>query len=414
MTIGDLRKNDPFLCRCLEEEQKRQQDELEMIASESIQSEISLLLAGSAFNNKTAVGNFGNQRLQGSRNADVLERLAAERACEIFGADYANMNTYAGSIANFCAYEAVLKPHDTVLSLDPTAGAHQSHGGKGNVTSRFYKFEYFGIRPDTLAIDYEEAERKAKTGQPKLIVIGSAAYPRNFDFERLSHIAHNNDALLMADIAHFTGLIAAGIAPNPFPYADIVTASTSKTLCGPHSGFIMCKKEFASRVEASVYPGHVASLHLQTIAAMAYALKQTQTDEFRQLMRQVVRNARHLCEALKRRGFSIFTGGTDCHMLLIDVTRFGIDGVFFANVLNDAGIIVNHKSIPCENCITPGGVRAGTTVLTQRGMAESDMEEIADLFTIIAEKKGSTDSVSAVRERVGMLAKAYPITGRSI
>lgn len=409
MSLKDLEKEDLELFQCLYAEEKRQHESLEMIASESIQPKLALELAGSIFNNKTATGSVGKQRLLGAENVDVLERLAADRACEIFGADYANMLTYSGTVANFCAYEAVLEPGDSVLALSHSVGAHQSHGGKGNVSSKLYKFQYFGLDPATMDINYDEAEWKTKKYSPKLLVVGSAAYPRNIDFKRLAEIAHENNALLMVDIAHFSGLIAAGVTSNPFPHADIVTASTTKTMCGPHSGFIMCKKEYAEQIEKSVYPGHVASPHLQTIAAMAYALKRSQTEEFRELMRRVVKNAQHLCEALIAKGFEVFTGGTDCHMFLLDVKPLGVDGVHFAEALEKSGITVNSKSIPFENSDIPGGIRMGTTVLTQRGMNENEMEEIAELFYMLAKEKCNETAIAKVKERVGTLVKDFPL-----
>ena len=362
MTIEDLKAEDMALYQCLKAEETRHYTELEMIASESIQPQMALLLAGSAFNNKTAVGSIGKQRLQGSEYADTLERLAAARVCEIFGAEHANVTTYSGTVANFCAYESVLKPYDSVVTLAPDVGAHQSHGGNGNISSKLYQFHYFGIKRGTSEIDYEEAER-----------------------------------------------MAADVTPNPFPHADIVTASTTKTMCGPHSGFIMCKKEYAEQIEASIYPGHVASLHLQTIAAMTYTLKRSQTKEFKQMMQQVVRNAQWLCDALLQRGFQIFTGGTDCHMFLLDLKPYGIDGVNFSEALNRAGITVNSKRIPYENTDLPGGIRAGTTVLTQRGMKEEQMEEVADLFYILAKDKCSDVAVDKVRKRVITLTEAFPL-----
>ena len=411
MTTSDLQFIDPELYECLRAEENHQATELEMVASESIQPREALFLAGSAFNNKTAVGPIGNQRLEGSQFADQLERMAARRACEVFGAEHANMTTYSGSVANFCAYEAVLVPGDAVLALDPSTGSHQSHGGKGNVSSRTYRFSYFGLKEDTLEVDYEGAEQIAKQVHPKLIVIGSAAYPRNFNFPRLAQIAHDNGALLMVDIAHFSGLIAAGISPNPVPDADIVTASTTKTMCGPHSGFIMCKEAYAKQVEASIYPGHVASLHLQTIAAMTYALKRSQTEEFRALMRQVVRNASYLSEVLQRKGFAVFTGGTDCHMFLLDVRPFGLDGAMFSKALSRAGISVNSKKLPFEEGSLPGGIRLGTTVLTQRGMKEAQMEEVAQLLYRMAKEKCSDEVIEKVRERVKELSMEWPIVG---
>ena len=241
MNGESLRMMDRELFDCLQGEAERQKYGLEMIASESMQPRMALELAGSVFNNKTAVGNPGNQRLQGSQYAECLERLAAARACAVFGADHANMTTYSGSIANFSAYGAVMNPGDNAMALYPSLGAHQTHGDRRNVSSRWYNFEFFGLNEETLDLDYEGAEALVKSHRPKLVVIGSAAYPRKIDYERLAHIAHKGDALLMADIAHFTGLVAAGQSPNPMLHADIVTGSTTKTMCGPHSGFVMCK-----------------------------------------------------------------------------------------------------------------------------------------------------------------------------
>lgn len=400
---------DPQLFECLRAEEKRQRDSIEMVASESIQPREALLLAGSAFNNKTAVGRIGNQRLLGSEQADRLERLAAERACEIFGADHANLTTYSGSVANFSAYGSVLNAGDRVLAMDPASGAHQSHGGKSNISSRLYDFDFFGLDPETMEIDYREAERKARANAPKLIVVGSAAYPRRLDYERLAHIAHSNGALLMADIAHFTGLVAAGESPNPVPYADIVTGSTTKTMCGPHSGFIMCKKALAEQVEAGIYPGYVASLHLQTIAAMAYVLKRSTTPEFRELMHRVVTNADALCRELKKRGFTVFTGGTDCHMFLLELHAFGVDGVRFAKRLEEIGITVNSKGIPHDPSPIAMGIRAGTTVVSQRGMGEKEMARIADLYCEAARRFDDPMSVAELKRNCEALAREFPV-----
>lgn len=412
MINTEVRLRDEELYQCLRAEEQRQSRDLEMIASESVQDAEALMLAGSAFNNKTAVGTIGNQRLQGSEFADMLERMAARRACEIFGAEHANMTTYSGTVANFCAYSAVLKPGDPVVALSAEVGAHQSHGGRKNVSSSFYKFRYFGLKKDTFEIDYEDAESIVREYKPKLLVIGSAAYPRNLNYQRLADIAHQSGALLMVDIAHFTGLVAAGVSPNPVPYADIVTASTTKTMCGPHSGFIMCKEKYAKQVEESIYPGNVASYHLQTIAAMTYVLWRSQTSEFQEMMGQVVCNAKHLCKALQEKGFGIFTGGTDCHMFLLDVKPMGLDGIRFADALNQAHINVNSKGIPFENTTVPGGVRVGTTVLTQRGMREREMEEIADIFYLMAEQKCSEKAIKEARDKVLCLSGKFPLPSR--
>ena len=405
----DAIKSDAALFECLSLEENRQENNLEMIASESIQPSATLAIAGSIFNNKTAVGLPAKQRLKGSQYAAKLELLAAQRACEVFGADHANMLPYSGSMANYCAYSAVLSLGDKVLSMNPAAGAHQTHGAAANVSSKMYEFEYFGLDPETLLINYDEAERKMKEFKPKLMVVGSAAYSRNIDFERLADIAHSNGAYLMCDIAHFSGLIAAGVSPSPVPYADIVTASTTKTMCGPHSGFIMCKKELADAVDKSVYPGNVASLHLQTIAAMTYAIGASQTDEFRSLMENIIRNAQYFCEALKLRGFDIVTGGTDCHMFVADLRPFNADCEKIADVFEQIGITVNTKGIPFDDSVKPRGLRAGTTVLTQRGFDLAALDEVADIWLEVVKAPDDEAVLSAAKAHVLDLCERFPI-----
>ncbi|MBQ4087039.1 MAG: serine hydroxymethyltransferase [Clostridia bacterium] len=409
MDMNLLKMLDPELAECLELEETRQENNLEMIASESVQPELTLALAGSAFNNKTAVGNPGKQRLKGSQYADRLEILAKERACELFGADHAIMTTYSGSVANYCAFAALLDLGDRVLSMDPSAGAHQTHGGKNNITSRMYDFRYFGLNPETLLIDYEEAERITKEFRPKLIVVGSAAYSRRIDYERLADIAHKNGAYFMTDIAHFSGLIAAGASNSPVPFADVVTASTTKTMCGPHSGFIMCKQSLADIIDKSVYPGVVASLHLQTLAAMTYALQNSQTPEFRKLMHDVVENAQYFCEALKKRGFGIVTGGTDCHMFVADLRPFGTDCEKLADVMQEVGITVNTKAIPFDNSPVPRGLRAGTTVLTQRGFGKKELDEVADIWYMLATDMENEDTKVKAKKQVLRLSGQFPL-----
>jgi len=293
--------------------------------------------------------------------------------------------------------------------MDPAAGAHQTHGGLNNVTAKQYDFRYFGLQKDSLLIDYEEAERITREFRPKLLVVGSAAYSRLIDFERLAHIAHQNGARLMVDIAHFSGLIAAGVIPSPIPHADLVTASTTKTMCGPHSGFILCKRDMAEDVDRAVYPGTVASLHLQTMAAMTYSLARSQTDAFRRLMEQVVSNAKVLCEALKEQGFEIVTGGTDCHMFVADLRPLGADAKVFADLLQRVGITVNTKGIPYDVSGVCHGIRAGSTVLTQRGMGEEEMREIARIWKLVATSGAMPSLLAEAENRVRGLLEKFPI-----
>ena len=404
-----IEQRDPELAACVLKETRRQEENLEMIASESIQSRELRWLAGSVFNNKTAVGGPGNQRLMGSQYAEELERLAAKRACEVFGAEHANMLPYSGSTANYCVYTALLKPGDRVLAMDPATGAHQTHGAKANVSAQFYDFAYFGLNPETMRIDYEEAKRKAKEWKPKLIVVGSAAYARKIDYQRLAEIAHEEGALLMVDVAHFSGLIAAGVSPNPVPYADVVTASATKTMCGPHTGFILCKKQYQELIDRSVYPAYLSSLHLQTIAATAYALKQSQTSTFQQLMKQVIENAQALCEALTKRGFGIVSGGTDCHMFVADLRPFAVDCKKIAEVMQEVGITVNTKGIPFDDSPAPRGLRAGTTVLPQRGFDFAALDEVADIWLDVVKAPDDASVIASAKARVLDLARRFPI-----
>ena len=393
-----------LLCR----EEARQRDTLEMIASESAQPPLALALAGSAWGGKTAVGGPGHQRLGGSDVADALERLTAQRACEVFGADHANILPYSGSVANYCGYAACVPPGGRILALDPAVGSHQTHGGAKNVSARFYEFAYFGLDRETLRIDYDEAEKKAQAFRPALVIVGSASYSRDFDFERLAAIAHGCGARLMIDLAHTSGLVAAGVSPSPVPYADIVAASGTKTMCGPHTGFLLCTRELADAVDRAVYPGVTASLHLQTVAALAYALGRAGTEAFRTLARRIVANAQAFCEALEARGFPIVSGGTDCHLFVADLSPFGVDAERFAALLERAHITVNTKNIPYDPSEKPRGVRAGTVMLTQRGMGEAEIGRIADVWRRIAEKPDEETAAQAAEDMAALL-RAFPL-----
>ena len=409
---GELERRDPALYALLCAEEARQRDTLEMIASESAQSPLTLALQGSAFCGKTAVGGPGHQRLGGSENADALERLTAQRACEVFGAEHADILPYSGSVANYCGYAACVPPGGRILALDPAVGSHQTHGGAENVSTRFYRFAYFGLDRDTMLVDYDAAERAARDFRPHLIIVGSASYSRNFDYERLASIAHRNGARLMIDMAHTSGLAAAGVSPSPVPWADIVAASGTKTLCGPHTGFLLCKKELADAVDRAVYPGTVASLHLQTVAALCHALRETQTEAYRETARRIVENARYFCEALQRRGFGIVSGGTDCHLFVASLAGFGADAERFAALLERAHITVNTKRIPYDDARYVRGIRAGTTLLTQRGMGKPEIERLADVWQAVAQEPTPE---TAARMAPGTLAllRAFPLPGES-
>ena len=397
---------DPELFALLCEEEERQRDTLDMIASESLMDQVSKALSGSAFGSKTAVGLPGHQRMEGSGPADKLERLAAERACALFGAEHANMLSYSGTTANLCAYDAVLQPGDTVLALDPEHGSHASHGRAAHLSGKIYRFVHFGLDPHTQLIDYDGLRELAERVKPRLMVIGASAYPRHFDYEKLADIAHKAGAVFMVDMAHTTGLAAGKAGPNPVPFADIVTASCTKTMCSCHTGFILCKKEFAGAVDRGVYPGLIASMHLQTVATAAWALKRAASPEFAALMQKTVENAKALCAALEKRGIPVLTGGTDCHLFVADLRGKAANGRQLTENLARMGIWTNSKKIPHDPSEEPGGVRAGCTVLTQRGMGAKEMERVADLWAAALDL--DEEKLAWAKGEVAALCREFP------
>lgn len=398
---------DPELASLLRMEEARQEDTLDMMASESTQDDLTLRLGASAFAGKTAVGLPGKQRLLGSDFIDQLEKLAARRACELFGAEHANMLPYSGTVANLCVYDGLLAPGDRVLALDPEHGSHASHGRGAHISSRIYNFVHFGVDENTQLVDYDALDRLAREVKPKLLLVGSSSYPRLFDYARLAQIARGVGAYLMADMAHTTGLVAAGVIPSPVPHAHVVTASCTKTMCGAHTGFILCKKEVADRVDRGVYPGVLASMHPQTIAQTAWAMQKAATPAFKREMEGLLQNTESLCAALTRRGIPLLTGGSDCHMLVTDLRKVGVDGVTLGNRLSEIGIWVNSKNIPHDKSPIPMGIRLGCTVATQRGMGKDEMETIAGLIARVARGFDETER-DALREEVTALCRAFP------
>lgn len=412
MNNSIIAAHDPELYGLLTRESARQRDTLDMMASESMQDAVTLALTGSDFANKTAVGLPGHQRLLGAEVIDELEILAAERAKKLFGADHANMLPYSGTTANICVYDGILAKGDKILALDPEHGSHASHGRSAHATSRMYDFIHFGVDPVTQLIDYDSLSKTVEEVRPKILLVGSSSYPRLFDYKILADIAHNADAVLMADIAHTTGLVAADVIPSPIPYADVVTASCTKTMCGTHTGFILCKSEFAEHVDRGVYPGLIASMHPQTIAAAAWAMKRASSPEFTALMKQILSNTQALANELTSRGLKLLTGGTDCHMFVLDLRNTDTNGKKLGTDLGRIGIWVNSKSIPYDTSSDPMGIRAGCTVLTQRGMKESDMTRIAELIekTVSFGRKIPEESdIAPLRDEVKRLCTKFVI-----
>lgn len=409
--LDNVERHDPVLYDLLRREERRQESTLELIASESIQSPSLLEIDACCFNNKTAVGKIGDQHMAGSELVDELMRLTAERACELYGAEHANIQPYSGATANYSVYAACLNPGDTVLALSPDQGGHATHGSSGSYTSRLYRFAFYNLDQETLLIDYDDLERKAGLLHPKLIIAGSSTYSQVIDCERISEIAKRSGAYFLMDMAHYTGVIAAGIMPSPVPFADFVTGSTTKTICGPRSGFILCKEKYADLLDGAVYPGVVASMHLQVMAGMAHAFLFARTGEFRQTMQRTVLNAQTLAGELQARGFPILTNGTKCHLLVADMRARGIDARRFVRILDSIHISTNPVPIPYDPSPVRNGLRLGTTTCTQRGMGPEQMRVIADILDRAARFSEDAAKLNACAAEVRMLTGAFRLYG---
>lgn len=405
------RKSDPEVYEIVAAELDRQVHNIEMIASESTAPLEVLELSGSIFTNKTTEGYPGKRYQAGSHVADRIETLAIERAKALFGADHANMQVYSGSTANYGVFASVLSPGDTVLSMRLDQGGHLTHGSPVNFMSKVYKYEFYGVHPETEQIDYDALEELAAAKKPKLIIAGGSSYPRLIDYERMAKIARAAGAYLMADMAHICGLVAAKVIPNPVPHADFVSSSTTKTFCGPRSGVILCKAEHAKMLDKGVFPGTVGSIHLATIAAKAFSFKYAAGEEFRGIMEQVVRNSRKLAEKLTEYGFRIVSGGTDTHLVLVDLRPKNITGRQFQDALDLVGITVNKNMIPFDPAkpAHTSGVRIGTTSISQRGLKEAEVEEIAAIMNTVADNVENISILNSCRARAQALIEKFPL-----
>ena len=409
--LKHTRKSDLQLYEIVVDELDRQMHNIEMIASESTAPLEVLELSGSVFTNKTTEGYPGARFQAGSHVADRLERLAIERAKELYGAEHANMQVYSGSTANYGVYNAILNPGDTILSMRLDQGGHLTHGSPANFLYKVYKYIFYGVEQGSEVIDYDEVERLAKGNCPKLIIAGASSYPRIIDYERMSKIAESVGAYLMVDMAHVAGLVAAKVIPSPVPYADFVSSSTTKTLCGPRSGIILCKAKHAKMLDKAVFPGTLGSLHLNTMAAKTFSLKYAASGAFQQLMQQVVKNSKKLAEELAAHGFRIVSGGTDTHLLMADVRPKRINGKQFQLALDEVGITVNKNMIPfdTETPLVTSGVRIGTTCVSQRGMKEPDIVEIAKIMNDVANGHDNPDVLKSSKQKTIDLASKFPL-----
>jgi len=406
-----LSEVDPDVFAAIENEQRRQHEGLELIASENFVSEAVLEAAGSVFTNKYAEGYPGKRYYGGCEFTDVIENLARDRARQLFHAEHVNVQPHSGSQANAAAYSSVLQPGDTILGLDLAHGGHLTHGHKLNFSGKLYKVVSYGVRKDTETIDYDDLERIAIRERPKVIVGGGSAYPRIFDFERMRAIADACGALLLIDMAHFAGLVAGGVHPSPVPHAQFVTTTTHKTLRGPRAGMILCKQEYAAAVDKNVFPGHQGGPLVHIIAAKAVAFKEALEPAFADYAGQIVANAKILAETLKDSGFRIISGGTDTHLMLVDVFARGMLGSEAETALGKAGITVNKNAIPFDTNppLKPSGIRIGTPAVTTRGMKEAEMQEIGHWIAEALERRADDKALNRIRNQVFEFAERFPL-----
>jgi glycine hydroxymethyltransferase len=401
---------DPEIAAVLEGELRRQQGTLEMIASENFVPQAVLDAVGSVLTNKYAEGYPGRRYYGGCEEVDVAEQLAIDRAKQLFGAEHANVQAHAGAQANNAAYMALIEPGDTILGMALDHGGHLSHGMKLNVSGKLYHPIAYHVRREDLRVDMEEVERLAAEHKPKLIVAGWSAYSRQLDFAAFRSIADSVGAKLMVDMAHFAGLVAAGEHPNPVPHADVVTTTIHKTLCGPRSGMILCREEHAKAVDKAIFPGQQGGPLMHTIAAKAVALRIAATEPFRARQRQTIANAQALAQGLQDGGIPVLTGGTDVHLVLVDLTPTGLDGQTAEDRLEEVGITVNRNAIPFDERppMNPSGLRIGTPALTTRGLLEDDMHEIAVAIAtaLSGDFEAERDSLA---ERTRALMERYPL-----
>ena len=409
MDFKNLEKEDIEVYNAIQNEKKRQQNKLELIASENFVSYAVMEAMGSYMTNKYAEGYPGNRYYAGCQNVDVVENLARERLKEIFGAEYANVQPHSGAQANMAVYNAVLDYGDTVMGLNLSHGGHLTHGSKVNSSGKLYNFIPYGINKETGRIDYDEVERLALENKPKLIVTGASAYPREIDFRRFKEIADKVGAMLMVDMAHIAGLVAAGLHQNPVEYADFVTSTTHKTLRGPRGGIILCKEKYGKIIDKSVFPGIQGGPLMHVIAAKAVCFKEALTDGFKEYQKQIVKNAKAMADELEKLGFNMVSGGTDNHLILIDLRNKGITGKELEVRLDEVGMTVNKNAVPfdTEKPSITSGIRVGTPAVTTRGLKENDCREIANLISLVVDN--FENNKNKVVEKVKEICEKYPL-----
>ncbi len=406
-----LAKQDPNVKAVIDQELMRQRDKLEMIASENIVSQAVMEAQGSVLTNKYAEGYPGKRYYGGCEHVDVVETLAIERAKRLFGAEHANVQPHSGSQANFAVYFAMLKPGDTIVGMNLSHGGHLTHGSPVNVSGTYFNVVPYGVNAETQQIDYDEFRKIVLEAKPKLIIAGGSAYSRQIDFKKMADVAHEVGAIFMVDMAHFAGLVAAGLHPNPVEHADIVTTTTHKTLRGPRGGMILCKEEYAKAIDKAVFPGIQGGPLMHVIAAKAVALGEALQPEFKVYAEQVIKNAKVLAAELIAKGLTIVSGGTDTHVMLVDVRNTGLTGKEAEHLLDEIGITANKNTIPFDPAspFVTSGVRLGTPALTTRGLKEDDMKEIADIIATVLQNPEDAAKHQDAAKRVAALCEKYPL-----
>ncbi len=406
-----VKQQDPKVQEMIELELGRQRNKLEMIASENFVSQAVMEAQGSVLTNKYAEGYPHKRYYGGCEYVDMVEELAIERAKQLFGAEHVNVQPHSGSQANFGVYFALLEPGDTIMGMNLSHGGHLTHGSPVNVSGKYFNIIPYGVDAETGRIDYDEMRKIAQEHKPKMIIGGGSAYSRQIDFKTMADIAHEVGAIFMVDMAHFAGLVAAGLHPNPVEYADIVTTTTHKTLRGPRGGMIMCKEEYAKAIDKSIFPGIQGGPLMHVIAAKAVAFGEALQPEFKEYAKQVIVNAQTLAEALQQEGFTIVSGGTDTHVLLVDLRTVGLTGKVAEHVLDEVGITCNKNTIPFdpESPFVTSGIRLGTPALTTRGLHVEDMKEIASIISLVLKQPEDTAVLEEAKQRVAALCEKYPM-----
>lgn len=406
-----VKQVDPEIMEAIQLEKTRQQEKIELIASENFVSEAVMEAQGSVLTNKYAEGYPGKRYYGGCEHVDIAENLARDRAKKLFGADHANVQPHSGAQANMTVYFAVLEPGDTVLGMNLNHGGHLTHGSPVNFSGKLYNFVDYGVDQETEQIDYEAVREKAREVQPKLIVAGASAYPRSIDFKKFREIADEVGAYLLVDMAHVAGLVATGHHPNPVPYADFVTTTTHKTLRGPRGGMVLCKEEYAKKIDKSLFPGMQGGPLMHVIAAKAVSFQEALQDDFKDYSASIINNAKRLGETLQKEGVRLVSGGTDNHLLLLDLRPLNLTGKVAEQALDDIGITVNKNTIPFdpESPFVTSGIRIGTAAVTSRGFKEEEMDEIASIIAFTLNNHEDEGKLAEARERVLALTSRFEL-----